>query len=40
MDPIEQQQLVAQLMSAAGFGFRDHGTLSEDQDCLEGDEPD
>lgn len=37
MDPVGQQ-LVAELMSAAGFGFCDHGTLFEDQDCLEGDQ--
>ena len=28
MDPVGQQ-FVAQLMSAAGFGFCDHGTLLE-----------
>lgn len=39
MDPVDQQ-LFAQLVSAAGFGVCDHGTLSENQGCLEGDQPD
>lgn len=39
MDPVGRH-LVAQLKSAAGFGFCDHGVLFEDQDCLEGDQPD
>lgn len=39
MDPVDQQ-LVAQLMSAVGFGFCDHVTLLEGKSCLEGDRPD